>query len=64
GVLCTNVSHPHSGALCRRCFYLPNVISDKKSGREDPCRFLLSDATLPRRIRHKADYFLISYSGV
>ncbi|MFT2543630.1 hypothetical protein ACMWP9_37230, partial [Escherichia coli] len=59
-----NVSHPHSGALCRRCFYLPNVISDKKRGREDPCRFLLLDATLPRRIRHKADYFLISYSGV
>ncbi|EOT8375819.1 TPA: hypothetical protein ACUA5P_001609 [Escherichia coli] len=24
----------------------------------------LLDATLPRRIRHEADYFLISYSGV
>ncbi|EFI4485078.1 hypothetical protein HH761_003212 [Escherichia coli] len=40
------------------------MIDEKKSGREDPCRFLLLNATLPCRIRHEADYFLISYSGV
>ncbi|MGN8325322.1 hypothetical protein ACFYKY_10280, partial [Escherichia coli] len=36
----------------------------KKSGREDLHRLSLLDATLPCRIRYKADYFLISYSGV
>ncbi|EPB9257327.1 hypothetical protein ACRT7E_002068 [Escherichia coli] len=40
------------------------MIDEKKSGREDLHRFSLLDATLKRRIRHKADYFLISYSGV
>ncbi|XJI43385.1 hypothetical protein AB2G69_21900 [Escherichia coli] len=37
---------------------------DEKSGREDLHRLSLLDATLKRRIRHKEDYFLISYSGV
>ena len=38
------------------------MIDEKKSGREDLHRLSLLDATLKRRI--KADYFLISYSGV
>ncbi len=37
---------------------------DEKSGREDLHRLSCWYATLKRRIRHKADYFLISYSGV
>nr|EFL4798119.1 hypothetical protein [Escherichia coli] len=40
------------------------MIDEKKSGGEDLHRLSLLDATLKRRIRHKADYFLISYSGV
>ena len=51
-------------ALCAGAVLSSQCNLRQKSGREDPCRFLLLDATLPRRIRHKADYFLISYSGV
>jgi hypothetical protein len=40
------------------------MTDEKKSGREDLHRLSLLDATLPCRIRYKADYFLISYSGV
>lgn len=40
------------------------MIDEKKSGGDLLCRLSLLDATLKRRIRHKADYFLISYSGV
>ncbi len=36
----------------------------KKAAEKDLHRLSLLDATLKRRIRHKADYFLISYSGV
>lgn len=37
---------------------------DEKKAAEDLHRLSLLDATIKRRIRHKADYFLISYSGV
>lgn len=36
----------------------------KKAAEKIFHRLSLLDATLKRRIRHKADYFLISYSGV
>ncbi len=39
------------------------MIDEKKSGREDLHRLSLLDATLKRRIRKKAFFFLFSYGG-
>ena len=60
GVLCTNVSHPHSGALCRRWFYLPNVISDKKAAEKIPAAFII----WMRRCRVASDIKQITFDFI
>ncbi len=49
-------------ALCAGAVFIfqCNLRQKKRQRRSLP--LFIVDATLPRRIRHKADYFLISYS--
>ncbi|MGU0161777.1 hypothetical protein ACVXHB_26830 [Escherichia coli] len=40
------------------------IIDEKKAAERSPPLVIVGCDAVKRRIRHKADYFLISYSGV